>query len=152
MARRPALARRLIDGYQRDIPLEPRPFARMAREIRSTEAAVLETLADLVTDGTLSRVGAVVPPGVIGASTLAAMAVPEARLLEVASLVSAYPEVNHNYEREHAINLWFVVTAPDRARVDAVLKEIEARTGIAVLDLPLEQPYRIDLGFSVTWS
>ncbi|MBL8700224.1 MAG: Lrp/AsnC family transcriptional regulator [Alphaproteobacteria bacterium] len=152
MPRRPALARRLIDGYQRDMPLEPRPFATMAREVRSTEAAVLEALADLAGAGTLSRVGAVVPPGVLGASTLAAMVVPEERLVDVASLVNAYPEVNHNYEREHAINLWFVVTASDRARVDAVLKEIEARTGIAVLDLPLERPYRIDLGFSVTWN
>jgi siroheme decarboxylase len=131
VARRDDLARRLIDRYQREMPLEPRPFAAMAQATQSTEAEVLELL---------------------GASTLAAMAVPEERLAAVAELVSACPEVNHNYEREHRLNLWFVVTASDRRRVDAVLRTIEQRTGIAVVDLPLERPYRIDLGFGVSWS
>ncbi|MBM3522707.1 MAG: Lrp/AsnC family transcriptional regulator [Alphaproteobacteria bacterium] len=152
MPRRVALTRRLIDRYQRDMPIEPRPFATMARATGSTEAAVLDSLADMQADGTVSRVGAVVPPGVLGASTLAAMAVPDDRLDDVAALINGFEEVNHNYEREHAVNLWFVVTAPDRARIDAVLREIEARTGISVHDLPLERSYRIDLGFGVKWS
>ena len=72
---------------------------------------------------------------------------PDDDLEEIAGLVSAYPEVNHNYEREHEFNLWFVVTAPSRERVDAVLCEIEMRTGLPVLELPLEEAYRLDLGF-----
>ncbi len=152
MAGRDDLARRLIDRYQREMPLEPRPFAAMAQVTQSTEAEVLDELRGLAAAGTLSRVGAVVPPGVLGASTLAAMAVPEERLDSVADLVSACPEVNHNYEREHRLNLWFVVTAADRKRIDEVLGEIERRTGIAVIELPLERAYRIDLGFDVSWS
>ncbi len=152
MERREPLARRLIDRYQRDMPLEPRPFAAMAQAVGCEEVDVLNELAGLSADGTLSRVGAVVPPGVLGASTLAAMAVPDERLEEVAAHVSAYPEVNHNYEREHTLNLWFVVTASDRRRIDAVLEAIARHTGIGVLDLPLERAYRIDLGFGVKWS
>jgi DNA-binding Lrp family transcriptional regulator len=152
MKRADTLVRRLIDRYQADMPIEPRPYAAMASEVGCSEGEVLEALAGLAADGALSRIGAVVPPGVMGASTLAAMEVPESRLDEVAAHVSAYAEVNHNYEREHALNLWFVVTAADRARVDAVLKAIELHTGLEVLDLRLERPYRIDLGFEVSWS
>jgi siroheme decarboxylase len=70
----------------------------------------------------------------------------------VAALVSSFPEVNHNYEREHDVNLWFVVAASCRARVDGVLAEIEYRTGLAVLDLPLVEAFRLDLGFPLRWS
>ena len=66
---------------------------------------------------------------------------------EVAALISAYDEVNHNYEREHELNLWFVVTAADVGRLRSVLAEIATRTGLEVLDLPLEESFHIDLGF-----
>jgi hypothetical protein len=80
------------------------------------------------------------------------MAVPDGRLVEVAALVSGYDEVNHNYEREHRLNLWFVVTAANRVRIEQVLAEIGARTGLTVLDLPLLEAFRLDLGFRLQWS
>ena len=66
--------------------------------------------------------------------------------------MSAYPEVNHNYEREHELNLWFVATAPDRDRLTRVLREIESRTGLEVLDLPMVEDYFINLGFPLQWT
>ncbi len=146
------LARRLIDRFQRDLPLAPEPWAAMAAALGVSEAEVLAALDELEAAGVLARVGATVTPHRAGWSTLAAMAVPEARLPAVAELVNGYGEVNHNYERGHHFNLWFVVTAPSRQRVEAVLAEIEARTGIAVLDLPLERAFKLDLGFQVPWS
>jgi hypothetical protein len=80
------------------------------------------------------------------------MAVPDDELDEVAALVSGYPEVNHNYEREHRLNLWFVVAAVTPDRVAAILTGIEHRTGLEVLDLPLEEAYRLDLGFALSWT
>lgn len=74
---------------------------------------------------------------------------PFARLDRVAARVSACPEVNHNYEREHPINLWFVAAAADAAAVARVLRELEAETGLTVLDLPLVTAYHIDLGFDL---
>lgn len=146
-----AIDRRLLDDYQRGFPFEPRPYQRIAGELGIDEDEVLCRLARLREAGAISRIGAVVRPGTVGASTLAAMAVPPERLAEVADLVSGYAEVNHNYERGHEINLWFVVAAADRDAVAAVLAEIEARTGIAVLDLPLEDAFHIDLGFALQW-
>ncbi len=141
---------RLLNDFQRDFPLEPRPYARMAAKLGVGEGEVLERLADLRCCGAVSRVGAVVQPGTVGASTLAAMQVPQDRLEEVADAISAYPEVNHNYERDHAINLWFVTAAPDEARLEEVLASIEKETGIPVMDLRLMAPFHIDLGFDLS--
>lgn len=146
------LERRLLNDFQRDFPLVKRPYAKIARRLGVTEAEVLDTLRLLRAEGSLSRVGPVFAPHRLGASTLAALAVPEERLEEVAALVSEYPEVNHNYEREHRFNLWFVATAASPERLRAVLGQIEERTGLAVLDLPLLQEYHIDLGFELSWS
>ncbi len=141
--------RRLLDAYQRAFPLTPRPFAVIAEELGLTEAQVIERFRRLQARGYVSRIGPVFSPGRVGVSTLAALAVPADRLEAVAALVSSYPEVNHNYQRDHAFNLWFVVTAPEAARLDAVLREIEARVGLPVLDLPMERDYHIDLGFAL---
>jgi DNA-binding Lrp family transcriptional regulator len=142
---------KLLNNYQRDFPMDRRPFATIAGELGVDEAEVLASYRRLCDAGLVSRIGAVLRPHRCGWSTLAAMAVPAARLQTVADLVSAYPEVNHNYEREHALNLWFVVTAPDRDHVTGVLDEIERETGIEVLDLPLEEAFCLDLGFPLRW-
>jgi len=141
------LERRLLDQFQHGLPLSPRPYAEMAARLGVTETEVLSGLKALRDRGAIARVGAVFRPNTIGASTLAAMEVPAQRLEEVATLVSAYPEVNHNYQREHRFNLWFVVTAPTRRRVEEVLDEIGARAGLPVINLPMQKDYHIDLGF-----
>ena len=143
---------RLLNEFQRDLTLDSRPYLRIAETLGVTEQDVLDRLERLHQCGAVSRVGAVVRPNRIGASTLAALAVPPASLDEVAAIVNGFAEVNHNYEREHRYNLWFVVTAQDRASVDAVLAEIESRTGLIPLDLPMLNDYHIDLGFSLQWT
>jgi len=145
------LDRALLDNYQHDLPVVERPFAAIAAQLGVSETKVLEKLRHLKRLGALSRVGPVLRPNRIGASTLAALAVPEERLDQVARLVSARPEVNHNYEREHEYNLWFVITAADRGQVDQALAEIENATGLQPLDLPMQEDYFIDLGFSLKW-
>ena len=149
-ATRDDIDHRLLDGFQRDFPLEPRPYARLAREVGCSEDEVIARLAALKEKGAVSRVGAVIAPQRAGWSTLAAMKVPPAHLEEVAAVVSSYPEVNHNYEREHELNLWFVVAAPTPARVAAVLRDIVYRTSLEVIDLPLTEAYRLDLGFRLS--
>ena len=143
------LEQRLLNDFQHDFPLSPTPYADIAQSLGVSEAEVRAALARLQAAGAVSRVGAVVRPNTIGASTLAAMAVPADELERVAALVSGFSEVNHNYEREHRLNLWFVVTAPDRARLQQVLDDIVARSGYEVLSFPLLEDYHIDLGFEL---
>lgn len=140
---------RLLNEFQRDFPLLPHPFAEIGKALGLDEETVLDAYREGLASGAISRVGAVVAPRRIGASTLAAMAVPAERLEEVAARVNARAEVNHNYEREGLYNLWFVVAAPDTARRDAVLREIGAECGLQVISLPLREEYHIDLGFDL---
>jgi len=147
-----ALERRLLDSFQRGFPLEPAPFAAIAAELGSDEETVLSAYRTLQEQGFVSRIGAVVAPHRAGWSTLAAMAVEPDALEEVAARVSAHPAVNHNYEREHRLNLWFVVTAPSAEAGRAALDDIADCTGGEVLDLPLLESFHIDLGFPIQWS
>lgn len=144
--------RRLLDDFQQAFPLSARPYAELGERLGIAEADVLERLERLKRAGAVSRVGAVIRPHAVGASTLAAMAVPPDWLERVAELVSGYAEVNHNYQRDHRLNLWFVVAAGGCDDVRAVLDDIERRTGIQVLDLPMLEDFHIDLGFGLKWN
>ena len=137
----------LLNRFQHDFPLSATPYADMADQLGIPEADLLQQLQSLLDDGVISRIGAVFRPNRVGVSTLAAMAVPEYRLDDVAAQISAYPAVNHNYQREHHFNLWFVVTAEHAEQLQTLLQDMERRTGIRVLSLPMEKDYHIDLGF-----
>ena len=140
----------LVDRWQRNFPLVPQPFAVVGESAGLDEAAAIAAFTHLRDTQVLSRIGAVVRPNTVGASTLAAMRVPTDRIDRVAAIVSAEPLVTHNYEREHAINLWFVVAGPDAASVAGTLTRIEQNTGIPIIRLPLVEAYYLDLGFTLT--
>ena len=137
----------LLDRFQRDFPLDPRPFARIAVKLGLSESEAIDRLAALQAAGRIARVGGTVRPNTAGASTLAALAVPEDRIDAVAAIVSAEPGVNHSYLREVDWNLWFVATAPDTAALESMLARIEVTSGLPLLDLRLVRPFNIDLGF-----
>ena len=139
----------LLNDWQRDFPITAQPFAQIGEKVGADDTAVLAALKRLAARGAISRVGAVLAPRRVGASTLAALAAPVAEIERIAAKVSARPEVNHNYQREHTYNLWFVATAADTALLAAALAAIERDTGCAVIALPLEQEYHIDLGFDL---
>jgi len=145
------LQKQLLNRFQKNFPLSSTPYTDIAAELQVTESEVLKALQVLSDAEIVSRVGAVFRPHRVGASTLAAMAVPEKDLEKIAHLISDLPEVNHNYEREHDFNLWFVVTASDAAHLQAVLSEIQEKTGFPVMSLPMEADYHIDLGFELKW-
>jgi DNA-binding Lrp family transcriptional regulator len=139
----------LLNQVQKNFPLDSRPFATIAEQLGMTEGAVIKRLQVLEAEGAISRFGAVFMPNVVGASTLAALAVPEDQIENVAAMINAMPGVNHNYLREHEYNLWFVIIGRDRAELDERLASIEQETGGPLLDLPMEQSYHIDLGFAL---
>lgn len=139
----------LVNDWQRGFPLVSRPYAELAHSLGVSEAAVISRLKRLADAGTVSRIGAVFRAHALGWSTLAAVSTPGNRIDDVAKVINGFPEVNHNYEREHAFNLWFVATAPSRERVAEVLTEIGRAAGSTVLDLPMLENFHIDLGFDL---
>ncbi len=141
--------RALIEKWQRDFPLVTRPFAAVGAAVEETEKQTIRRCRGLIDSGLATRVGAVLAPNTIGASTLAAISVPDDRMEEVARIVDAESGVNHNYEREHHFNMWFVVTGADHAAVGGTLNRIADATGLRVLDLPMLCAYHIDLAFPI---
>ena len=146
------LEKRLLNDFQREFPLSATPFADLAQQLGVSQQEVIDRLCSLTERGAVSRIGAVLQPKRLGASTLAAMAVPKSQLDKIAAMVSSYAQVNHNYEREHHYNLWFVVTAGDEGELQHTLTDIEQHSGIPVLSLPMLNDYHIDLGFELQWD
>ena len=146
------LHKQLLNDFQRDFPLVERPYLEIANKLGVSEDEVLSALTELRANQLISRVGPIIPPNQIGVSMLVAMAVPEPELQKVADIVSRYPEVNHNYEREHRFNLWFVAVASTEEHLARVLDAIERETGYSTQRLPLVNDFFIDLGFRLDLS
>jgi DNA-binding Lrp family transcriptional regulator len=149
LADRPDLDQALLNDWQHGFPLCRAPFAEVARQCGSEQATVLATYSRLQQDGCISRIGGVWGAGAGGAAMLCALAVPATQLQAVAQRVNAIPGVNHNYEREHRYNLWFVITGRDRESVHSEVDALELAIGLRALRLPMLRPYRIDLGFDL---
>lgn len=146
------LEQRLLNDFQQGLSLSPTPYADIAAQLGVDESTVLNNLQNLKQQNVVSRVGAVIRPNRVGVSTLAAMAIPESELESTAAIVSGFGEVNHNYERDDEFNLWFVVVAANRKKLDEVLDSIEQLCGYAVMDLPMVEDYFIDLAFNLQWD
>lgn len=140
---------RLMNDWQRALPLVSRPFQVIARKMDTSEASIIERLKRLQESGAISRVGATCRPNTLAASTLAAVAAPEEQIEQVAHIINSEDGVNHSYQRENAFNIWFVATGPDRAFVNRTLARISEKTGLRVLDLRLRRPFNVDLGFAL---
>ena len=75
------------------------------------------------------------------------MAIPEQDFETVLTKVNARPEVAHNYERTHRLNMWFVLACETPEAIGQVAEAIEQDTGYKVLQFPKLQEFYI--GFRV---
>lgn len=136
----------LIDRLHGGLPLTDRPFADLGAELGMAEDDLIERLRLLLATGMLSRFGPLFQIERAGGRfVLAAVSVPETRFDEVAAQVNSWPEVAHNYRRDHALNMWFVVAVEVAEDVQAVLDSIEAEIGLPVLAFPKEREYFVEL-------
>jgi siroheme decarboxylase len=140
------LERRIVTALQRGIPVESRPFAAAARELGIDEAALILKLQNLLEQGALTRFGPLYNADRLGgAFTLCAMSVPAHDFERACGIVNAFREVAHNYEREHRLNMWFVLATADPAQIAEVRMRIETETGYPVIDLPKLDEYFVGL-------
>lgn len=144
-----AIDRALINRLQDGLPLTTRPFATVGAELGIDESVVITRVAALREAGVLSRFGPLYNAERMGGGlSLAAMAVPPERFEEVAAMVNGFPEVAHNYAREHRLNMWFVLATELPEQVPAIAAAIEAQTGLAVRLFPKLAEYALDLRFA----
>lgn len=144
------LERTIINGLQGGFPICERPFLAAAERLGIGENELIDTLRDLLELGILSRFGPLFHAERMGgALTLAALQVPDADFERVAAQVNAFPEVAHNYARDHAFNMWFVIATDQPERKAAVIHAIETVTGLPVHDMPKIAEYYVGLRLEV---
>lgn len=145
-----AIDRRIIDLMQGDFPICERPYAEVAARLEISEDELLLRLESLLASKVLTRFGPMYQIERLGgAFTLAALAVPEARYEAVTALVNALPQVAHNYRREHALNMWFVLATETPAGIAEAIARIESDTGLSVHAFPKEQEYFVEMKLAV---
>jgi len=144
------LDRAIINTLQGGFPLCDHPFAEIAVRLQSTEQEIITRIDLLLKQGILSRFGPLYHAERMGGSlSLAAMKIPESDFERVEKIMNAIPEVAHNYARNHALSMWFVLATETPQAHAAALEKIERETGYPVFDMPKIKEYFVGLRFTV---
>ncbi len=142
--------RAIINNLQGGFPICDHPYAVVAEQLGIDEAELLQRLQRMLERKQLSRFGPMYHAERLGGGlSLCAMRVPEADFERVAEQVNAFPEVAHNYARDHEFSMWFVLGTETPERIEAVCREIEQATGYRVYNMPKKQEFFVGLRFEV---
>lgn len=145
-----SLDARLVNCLQDGLSVCPRPFDAIAANLGLSVDELLSRLQRLLDDKVLTRFGPMFnAESMGGALSLCAMQVPTDRYDDIAGQVNAFPEVAHNYERDHPLNMWFVIATERPQQAGAVISQIEQATGCRVYDMPRQQEFYIGLKLAV---
>ena len=136
----------IVNTLQDGLPLCKRPFASLAQELETDEQTIVARIANLLDEDVLTRFGPLYNAERLGgALSLCALSAAPDKFQETAERVNAHPEVAHNYEREHALNMWFVLATEDADRIAEVVAEIESETGCKVFQFPKQEEFFVGL-------
>ena len=144
------LDKNIINALQHDFPVCDRPFARVAEMLDSNEDEIIHRVKHMLDDGLMTRFGPLYNAvNMGGALSLCAMVVPQDRYDEVTEQVNAFSQVAHNYQRDHEMNMWFVLATETEADINQTLSAIEDVTGIPVYNMPKQKEFFVGLHFKV---
>ena len=140
--------RNIINQMQEDFPVCSEPFAVLAEQLNIEENELLQRVQFLLDDGTLSLIGPLYNIEKLGGIyCLVAMRIPEHALEKVINTINSYPEVAHNYERTHELNVWFVLATETEAQLEKLLEDIEEKTAYPTYKMPKLDEYYVGLKF-----
>jgi siroheme decarboxylase len=138
--------RRIINTLQDGFPICDAPYNQVAIQLGLTEKELIDRLQALLNNGILSRFGPLYHAELMGgALSLAAVKAPPERFAEVTDIVNAFPEVAHNYARNHALNMWFVIATETPEQIQYTINAIEQQTGLTVYNMPKINEYFVGL-------
>ncbi len=144
------LDRKIINLLQAGFPLSEEPYLEVARQLGIEERELLERLSNLLDENTLSRFGPMYDAQKLGgAFSLVAVRVPEDDFDKVTEIVNSYPEVAHNYKRDHDYNMWYVLATDSPEKIAEVNSDIEKKIGMKVFNMPKLEEYYIGLRLPV---
>ncbi len=142
--------RAIINRLQQGLPVCDEPYQAVADELDISEKKLLKRIRRMLDDRLLTRFGPLFDAERLGgALSLCAMKIPPDQFDRVSEQVNAFDQVAHNYEREHLLNLWFVLATASVEEKSEVVREIEAVTGHRVFDMPKEKEYYVGLHLPV---
>ncbi len=142
--------RKIINTLQYGFPISDRPYREAAESLNITENELLSRIKALRESGVLTRFGPLFhAENMGGALSLCAMKIPAEQFDIVTAKVNAFPQVAHNYERDHVMNMWFVLATETLEEKHQILKEIEQQTGFTVYDMPKEKEYFVGLFLTI---
>ncbi len=144
------LNRKIINLLQAGFPLSEEPYLEVARHLGIEEQELLDRLSNLLDEKILSRFGPMYDAQKLGgAFSLVAVRVPEDDFDKVSEIVNSYPEVAHNYKRDHDYNMWYVLATDSPEKIDEVNSDIEKKIGMKVFNMPKLEEYYIGLRLPV---
>jgi DNA-binding Lrp family transcriptional regulator len=111
--------KRILNLIQKDFPFASRPFEVLGRHLALPEREVLDRIGMLKGRRIIRQISAIFDTRSLGyASSLVAMRVRPEHLDAAAAVVNGHPGVSHNYQRNHAFNLWFTVAVPPSSSLE----------------------------------
>jgi DNA-binding Lrp family transcriptional regulator len=141
-----SIDRQILNTMQGGLQITVEPFTSIAEDIGISVEDLLSRLSVLLDDGTLTRFGPMYDAEKLGgAFSLVAMRVPEEIYEDIAEMVNSFPEVAHNYQRNHEFNMWYVIATENSDQVAEVNRRIEEKTGLKVFNMPKLEEYFIGL-------
>ena len=141
-----AIDRLIINTLQEGFPICDAPYQQVAIQLGLNEQTLIERLLALLDNGTLTRFGPLYHAELMcGALTLAAVKTPSERFAEVTGIINAFPEVAHNYARNHALNMWFIIATETPEQIEQTINLIEQKTGLTVYNMPKINEYFVGL-------
>lgn len=142
--------RAIIQRLQEGFPVCDRPYLEVSQELGIDESSLLTRLQNMLDDKRLSRFGPMFNVEKWGgAFTLCAMGVAPHEFDAIVAQVNEFPQVAHNYERDHMLNMWFVIATESREEISLVIEDIESLTGYPVYNFPKREEYYVGLRFNV---
>jgi len=136
----------IINELQSGFPIAVRPFDILAQQFERPAVEIIETIEDLLNRGVITRFGPLFNiEKMDGVFSLCALKVPVQRFKQVTAKVNRFPQVAHNYERDHEWNMWFVLATETPQELKKVFDEIIWTTGCEGMNLPKQQEFFVNL-------
>ena len=140
---------KILSYIQKNFPLIPRPFKKIADDLGLTEDEVIKIISQEKEANVIRQISAIFDTKRLGyKSTLAAFMIDKEDIDEAASIINSHPGVSHNYERDHDFNIWFTLAVPPDSKL-GLEKTLEILAKLAkakdFIMLPTIKKFKISL-------
>ena len=141
------LDRKLLNLMQGSFPIEPRPYAAVAKEAGVSEQEVLDAVKHLLDKRIIRQVTPIFDTRAFGyGSMLVAAKVDPEHPWRAATIINEHPGVSHNYLRNHDFNMWFTLAVEEGSALglQGTLDVLQELTGAeSIRQLPTLQLFKI---------